>query len=354
MKNIEVLYQDALELLKELIKTPSHSKSEEGSAACLESFLNNHQIPFQRHHNNVWAVNKYFDERKPGILLNSHHDTVLPNSAYTRDPYDARIEDGKLFGLGSNDAGASLVSLLALFRYYYDREDLKYNLIIAASAEEENSGANGITSVMKLLPSFDFAIVGEPTEMHLAIAEKGLMVLDGHAHGVPGHAAREEGDNAIYRAMKDIAWIENYNFDKVSDQLGKVKMTVTQVNAGKQHNVVPALCDFVVDVRTTDCYSNEEILKIINTNTQSEIIARSLRLQPSSINPDHPIVRAGMELGRKTYGSPTLSDQSLIDKPSLKMGPGDSARSHSADEFVYTSEIKEGIGLYIEMLSKIL
>jgi acetylornithine deacetylase len=300
--------------------------------------------------NNIWAWNKHFDPAKPTILLNSHHDTVKPNSGYTRNPFDAAIEDGKLYGLGSNDAGGCLVSLIATFLYFYEHHDLKYNFCLATTAEEEISGHNGLELIIPELGELDFAIVGEPTLMQLAIAERGLMVLDCTAHGHAGHAAREEGDNAIYKAMKDIEWFRTYQFPKVSELFGVVKMSVTIINAGSQHNVVPATCTFTVDVRVTDAYRNEQVLDIIKQHVGCEVKARSTRLKPSSIDKNHPIVQAGIALGRTTYGSPTTSDQSLLDITSIKIGPGDSARSHSEDEFVYVEEIREGIELYVKML----
>jgi acetylornithine deacetylase len=286
-------------------------------------------------------------------LLNSHHDTVKPNTGYTRDPLAATVEEDKLFGLGSNDAGGCLVSLIATFLYFYQQTELKYNFCLVASAEEEISGKNGVESVLDDIGPIDFAIVGEPTLLDLAIAEKGLMVLDCTALGTAGHAARNEGDNAIYKAIKDIEWFQNYTFERTSSTLGPIKMSVTVIQAGSQHNVVPATCNFVVDVRTTDAYSNEETLDIIKAHVKSEVTARSTRLKSSSIPETHPIVKAGILLGRKVYGSPTMSDQALIPVPSLKLGPGDSARSHMADEFIYIDEIRAGIDLYIAMLEKI-
>ncbi|CAG5070071.1 Acetylornithine deacetylase [Dyadobacter sp. CECT 9623] len=350
VEQIQVLSGEAIELLKRLIETPSFSKEETNTAQLLEDFFNKKSIPFERLKNNIWAKNLHFDEAKPTILLNSHHDTVKPNKSWTLDPFKAIEEDGKLFGLGSNDAGGCLVSLIATFCYFYDRQDLKYNIIIATTAEEEISGKEGLEIVAPLLPEIAFAIVGEPTEMHLAVAEKGLLVLDCTAKGKSGHAAREEGDNAIYKALKDIEWIIGYQFPKVSPSLGPIKMSVTIINAGTQHNVVPDSCVFTVDVRVTDQYTLEEIINEIQQNIHSEVVPRSIRLRPSSIPVDHPIVLEGLKLGRNTYGSPTTSDQALLDCPSLKMGPGHSARSHSADEFIYLHEIEEGITQYIQML----
>jgi len=310
-------------------------------------------IKTHRKLNNIWARNEHFDASKPTILLNSHHDTVKPNSGYTRDPFDAKIEDGKLYGLGSNDAGGCLVSLIMVFVYFYHRKNLKYNFCLAVTAEEEISGVNGLELIIPELGKLDFGIVGEPTLMQLAIAEKGLMVLDCVAHGKAGHAAREEGENAIYRALPDIEWFRTYRFPKESEIFGPVKMSVTVINAGSQHNVVPASCNFVVDVRVTDAYRNEEVLEIIRRHVSCDVKPRSIRLKPSKIDKNHPIVQAGIALGLSTYGSPTTSDQSLLDIPSLKVGPGDSARSHMADEFVYIEEMREGIDLYIKMLEKI-
>ncbi len=353
--NYEELYGDAVELLKSLIATPSISRGEQDTAVLIDRFLTHHGVQnINRLYNNVWAMNRYFDPGKPTILLNSHHDTVKPNSAYTRNPFTPTVEGDRLYGLGSNDAGASVVSLLAAFRHFYDRADMAYNLCVAITAEEENSGNKGLECVLPHLGKLDFAIVGEPTLMQLAIAERGLIVIDCVAHGRAGHAAREEGDNAIYRAMKDIEWFRTYRFPRESDLFGAVKMTVTIINAGSQHNVVPAECRFTVDIRVTDRYTNKEVVEEIRRHVDCEVVPRSTRLKPSSIDPSHPIVKAGLALGRTTYGSPTTSDQALLDIPSLKLGVGDSARSHSADEFVHLSEIREGIELYIRMLEQIL
>jgi len=351
---IETLQKDSLELLKTLISIQSFSKEEAQTADVIEQFLQDRQIQTHRKLNNIWAYNKYFDAAKPTVLLNSHHDTVKPNSGYSRDPYDAKIEDGKLFGLGSNDAGGCLVSLIATFLYFYEQQELSYNICLAATAEEEISGNNGLECVLPDLGELDFAIVGEPTLMNLAIAERGLLVLDCTVTGKAGHAAREEGDNAIYKALKDIEWFRNYTFSKVSEVFGPLKMTVTIINAGSQHNVVPATCTFTVDVRVTDSYTNEEVLKIIRTNVDCEVKPRSIRLKPSSIDKEHPLVQSGIALGRTTYGSPTTSDQALLSISSVKVGPGDSARSHMADEYVYVNEIGEGIELYINMLKPVI
>jgi acetylornithine deacetylase len=353
MTDTNLLYQQAVQLLQQLIATPSFSREEDRTADLIEQFLHTHGIHAERKMNNLWARNKYFDPGKPTILLNSHHDTVKPNSGYTRDPFDAITEDGKLYGLGSNDAGGCLVSLIMTFLYFYDRDDLKYNFCLATTAEEEISGVNGLELVIPELGELSFGIVGEPTLMNLAIAEKGLMVLDCTAHGKAGHAAREEGDNAIYKALKDIEWFRTYRFPKESEMFGPIKMSVTIINAGSQHNVVPATCVFTVDVRVTDAYRNEEVLEIIRQHVSCDVQPRSIRLKPSSIDREHPIVQAGLALGRTTYGSPTTSDQSLLDIQSIKVGPGDSARSHTADEFIYVEEIREGIDLYIKMLEQI-
>ena len=350
---IEKLIQDSTGLLRDLIRIPSFSKEENKTADAIERFLQQRGVKTFRKMNNVWAYNKYYDADKPTVLLNSHHDTVKPNTGYTRNPFSPDVVDGKLFGLGSNDAGGCLVSLVATFLYFYAREDLRYNFCIATTAEEEISGVNGLELVIPDLGPLEFAIVGEPTLMQLAVAERGLMVLDCTAHGKAGHAAREEGDNAIYKALKDIEWFTSYRFPKESEEFGVIKMSVTVIHAGSQHNVVPASCEFVVDIRVTDAYRNEEVLDIIRQHVSCEVKPRSVRLKPSSIPKDHPVVQAGLALGRETYGSPTTSDQALLDIPSLKLGPGDSARSHMADEFIHLDEISKGISLYIDILSRV-
>jgi acetylornithine deacetylase len=351
---MEKLQNDAVALLKELITISSFSREEDKTADVIEAFLQERKVKTQRQGNNIWAYNAHFDSSKPTLLLNSHHDTVKPNSGYSRDPFSADVEDGKLYGLGSNDAGGCLVSLIAAFLYYYNADDLTYNLCLAATAEEEISGVNGLESILPELGVLDFAIVGEPTLMNLAIAERGLMVLDCQVHGKAGHAAREEGENAIYKALRDIEWFRSYRFAKVSELFGPLKMSVTVINAGSQHNVVPELCSFTVDVRVTDAYTNEEVLKIIKTNVDCTVKPRSTRLKPSSIDKDHPIVQSGIRMGKQTYGSPTTSDQALLSIPSVKVGPGDSARSHMADEFVYVQEILDGIADYVEMLKPVI
>lgn len=344
----------AINLLEQLVAVPSFSREEDKTAVILEGFFAQHGIPTERKGNNIWARNKHFKAGHPTILLNSHHDTVRPNPGYTRDPFAAAIEGGKLFGLGSNDAGGPLVSLIAAFLHFYPQQDLKYNLILAATAEEEISGTEGVESIWPLLPPIDFAIVGEPTSCNLAAAEKGLMVLDCVAKGKAGHAAREEGVNAIYEALKDIDWFRNYQFPKVSPTLGNVKMTVTIIEGGKQHNVVPAECRYTVDVRVTDMYTLEEALDVIKTHVRSEVTPRSMRMRPSGVGDDHIVVMAAKRLELQIYGSPTTSDQALMPVPSVKIGPGDSARSHTADEFIYISEIVKGIDTYIALLKAVI
>jgi len=352
--NTKQLIHKATELLKQLISTPSLSKEEDKTAKLIFNFLKNEGVEEPHIYlNNVWAVNKHFDPAKETLMLNSHHDTVKPNNGYTRPPFNPQVENGKLFGLGSNDAGGPLVSLIATFLYFYNTPNLAYNILIACTAEEEISGKNGIVALMPVVPEPSIAIIGEPTLMNMAIAEKGLMVLECTAHGVAGHAARNEGENAIYKALKDIEWVQSYEFPFQSKTLGPVKMTTTIINAGSQHNVIPDRCHFTIDVRTTDVYSNEETLAIIEQHIRSKIDPKSLRLNPSSIAIEHPLVKAGISLGMATYGSPTLSDQSLISIPSVKLGPGDSARSHTPDEFIYVDEIADGIEKYIELLKSI-
>jgi acetylornithine deacetylase len=347
---IQEYTEKAVQLLHQLIGTPSFSREEEGTAAILYAVLQDRDVDVQQSGYNVWARNQHWQEGKPVILLNSHHDTVKPAKGYTLDPFVPQIEGDKLFGLGSNDAGGPLVSLIFTFLHFYERQDLPFNLILAATAEEEISGPNGIASLLPQLGPINLGIIGEPTKMQLAIAEKGLMVIDGEAIGRSGHAARNEGLNALYIALDDIQWLRNYSFPKVSPFLGPVKATVTQIQAGSQHNVVPDRCDFVIDVRTNELYSNEEAFIILQSNTKSILKARSFRLNSSSLPEDHPIVQKGKSMGLTTFGSPTLSDQALMSFPTLKIGPGDSARSHTADEYIRISEIAEGIRLYIELL----
>lgn len=352
---IEQLTEDAIKLLKKLIKTQSFSSEEDETAVHIEDWFKHYNISYKRTKNNVWATNKHFDESKPTLLLNSHHDTVKPNSSYTRNPFEATVEDGKLYGLGSNDAGGCLVSLIATFTNFYNQKDLKYNLVIVASAEEESSGPNGLNSMLPIIPKVDVAIVGEPTLMNLAVAEKGLVVFDAVIDGTPSHAAHPNDNNAIYNSIEALQWFKDFKFEKGSKALGDVKLTVTQINAGNQHNVVPGHVDLVIDVRVNDAYSNAEIAAILQEKAPvTKLVPRSLRLNSSSIPMEHDLVRAGIAMGRTTYGSPTLSDQAALSCPSLKLGPGDSTRSHSADEFIYVNEIVEGIKIYIELLNRVL
>ena len=353
MSRIEELQQEAIQLLQDLINTRSLSSEEDQTAAIIKQWLAKHGVSCKQQQNNVYAVNKHEDPSKPYLLLNSHHDTVLPNSGYTRDPYKAAIENGKLYGLGSNDAGGALVCLLATFVYFYEQEDMAYNLVVAATAEEETSGDHGLNSLLKTLPNIDTAIVGEPTQMHLAVAEKGLVVFDATISGTASHAAHPNEDNPIYKIGAVINWFQQLKFDRVSDALGPVKLTVTQVNAGKQHNAVPADVALVIDVRVNDLYTNQEIEAILQ-EAPCTIKARSLRLGSSSIPMEHALVQAGISAGRNTYGSPTLSDQAALSCHSLKLGPGDSLRSHTADEFIYVKEIEEAIPLYISILKQAL
>lgn len=354
IQNIESLQQEAKQLLKNLIATSSFSKEEGGTATIIETFLQTHSVKTNRIQNNIWATNLHYDQSKPTLLLNSHHDTVKPNKGYTLDPFSPIEKDGKLFGLGSNDAGGCLVSLIACFLYFYNHTDLPYNIILIASAEEEISGFNGIELALKEVPTIDFGIVGEPTLLEMAIAERGLMVLDVEATGVAGHAAREEGENALYKILPDIEWFKTFQFDRVSDLLGAVKMTVTVIETdNKAHNVVPSTCKMVVDVRVNELYSFEEILATIQANIKSTVKPRSLRLRSSGIALDHVVVKAGLSLGKGYYGSVTTSDKALMPFPALKMGPGDSARSHTADEFIFLKEIEEGVLTYIQLLSTI-
>lgn len=352
---INGLYEEAVSLLKQLIATPSFSKEENDTAELICTFFEKHNVPFARVGNNIYAKNKYYDAAKKTVLLNSHHDTVKPNKGYTLDPFSPIEKDGKLFGLGSNDAGGCLVSLMATFLFYYDKLGTQYNVVFAASAEEEISGVNGIELVLPYLGQIDCGIVGEPTKLEMAVAERGLMVIDCVANGRAGHAARKEGENALYIALNDINWIRNYHFEKVSDLLGESMLTVTVIETeNKQHNVVPAQCKFVIDVRVNELYTFEEILNELKNNLKSTFKPRTTRMKSTSISLEHPLVKAGLSLGKGYYGSPTTSDKALMNFPTLKMGPGDSARSHTADEFIYLEEIRNGIETYIELLSKIL
>ncbi len=354
-KDINQLQQEAIELLKELIATPSFSKEEEQTAGILCRFLGERNIIHTRVGNNVFALNQHYDAAKPSILLNSHHDTVKPNKGYTFDPFTPFEKDGKLFGLGSNDAGGCLVSLITTFLYYYDKQDTKYNVVFAASAEEEISGVNGIELVLPYLGKIDCGIVGEPTKLEMAVAERGLMVIDCTAEGRSGHAARNEGENALYKAVDDINWIRNYKFEKISPLLGESRLTVTVISTENvQHNVVPSQCKFVIDVRVNELYTFEEILVELEQNLKSKFKPRTTRMKSTSIPLDHSLVLAGIKLGKGYYGSPTTSDKALMPFSTLKMGPGDSARSHTADEYIYIDEIRDGIETYIKMVAQIL
>jgi acetylornithine deacetylase len=351
----QTLFTEAVALLKQLIATPSFSKEENETAELICAFFERKGVRYKRVGNNVYAFNKHYDEKKPSILLNSHHDTVKPNKGYTNDPFSPIEKDGKLFGLGSNDAGGCLVSLIATFLHFVDQEGLSHNVVFAASAEEEISGVNGIELVLPYLGNIDFGIVGEPTKLEMAVAERGLMVIDCVAPGRSGHAARNEGENALYNALDDINWIRNYQFDKVSDLLGPSRMTVTVISTENvQHNVVPSTCKFVIDVRVNELYTFEEILEALRKNLKSAFKPRTTRMKSTSIPLDHPLVQAGLALGKGYYGSPTTSDKALMPFPTLKMGPGDSARSHTADEYIFLSEIEEGIATYIALLNKVI
>ena len=348
--SLEELTSSAIELLKSLIATPSFSEEEDQTAEFIEAWLKKYGVITRREGNSVIAVNKYEDSSKPYFLLNSHHDTVRPNKAYTRDPFTPEVIDGKLYGLGSNDAGGPLVSLMATFVHFYNRSDLPYNLVMVASAEEETAGKNSLRGILPQLPEFELAIVGEPTLLDLAIAEKGLLVYDAIVKGTPSHAAHPNHNNPIYKLGDVLKWFEELEFEKKSEMLGSVKITVTQVSAGKQHNVVPAEVALVVDVRVTDAYTNEEVDAYFKTHAPCQMTARSTHLRSSGNESNHPLVLAGKSLGRKTYGSPTLSDQAALRCKSMKMGPGDSLRSHQADEFIYLHEIEEAVVLYTDLL----
>ena len=351
---INLLQKEAKQLLSKLIATPSFSKEENNTADLIQAYLHQKKVKTERIQNNIWATNLHFDNSKPSILLNSHHDTVRPNKGYTLDPFSPIEKEGKLFGLGSNDAGGCLVSLIACFLFFYDQQNLPYNIVLVASAEEEISGHDGIELALKSIPSIDFGIVGEPTLLEMAIAERGLMVLDVVATGKAGHAAREEGESALYKILPDLNWFRTFQFDKVSDLLGAVKMSVTVIETdNKQHNVVPSTCKMVVDVRVNELYTFEEILATIEKNVQATVTPRSLRMRSTGIALDHVLITSGLQLGKGYYGSVTTSDKALMSFPTLKMGPGDSARSHTADEFIYLNEIEEGVSTYIQLLSTI-
>ena len=342
-----------IEILSGLINIQSLSKEEQPAAEYIEEILRLNNVKFVRDKNNVWVSNKYFQEGKYTILLNSHLDTVKPNRGYSRNPYKAEIVDGKLYGLGSNDAGGALIALLGTFLHFYEEEDLPFNLVFAASAEEEISGREGMEYLFPRLPKIDFAIVGEPTLLDISIAERGLMVLDCKSLGKSGHAARKDGINAISKAIEDINWFNSYEFPNLSKELGSVSMSVTEIKGGIQHNVIPSECHFVVDVRVNDQYTNQEVLEIIKSNVTCEVKARSTRLNSSGVNENHPIIPVAEKLSIKTYGSPTLSDQALIPCESVKMGPGDSLRSHTADEFIFLDELEQAIPKYITVLTKL-
>ena len=352
--NLSKLKEEVIDLLKELIAIQSFSKEEDKTARLIHQFLSAHQVEVNLDLNNVWGRNMYFDSEKPTIILNSHHDTVRPNSQWKRDPFTATVEDNILYGLGSNDAGGALVSLLATFLHFYQQPDLNYNLIYAATAEEEISGSSGLEHLLPSLGKLDLGIVGEPTGMDMAVSEKGLVVLDCLVHGKAGHAARSTGTNAITKALKDLEWFDTYEFKLQSKYQGPVKMTITVINAGSQHNVIPEICEFTVDVRTTDQYSNQEVVDLIRHHVSCEVTPRSLRLNPSGIPEDHPVVVAGEKTGCMLFGSPTSSDQALIKFPSVKIGPGLSERSHTADEHINLDEIRLGIDRYIKILDQLL
>lgn len=349
MMTQEEYVRDAIGLLSQLIATPSTSRNEKDAANIMEKALRNYGFTPYREANNVWVIGPHFDEQKPTLLLNAHIDTVKPVDSWRRDPFAPTIEGDTLYGLGSNDCGGGLCSLLQTFRMLTEKTQ-NYNLIYLASAEEEVSGKDGISRALPLLPKIDLAIVGEPTGMQPAVAEKGLMVLDVIAHGKSGHAARNEGVNAIYEALDDMRWIRDYKFEKVSPFLGPTKMTLTVVNAGTQHNVIPDTCTMLVDIRTNEFYDNEELFHFICQHLKSEVKAHSFRLKSSRIDPEHPLIKKCVAMGMKPFGSPTLSDQALMHFPSFKLGPGESSRSHSADEFIKISEIADAIAKYKELL----
>lgn len=345
----EQYVSDAVQLLKKLIATPSVSRNEKDAADIMEQTIRSYGFEPQREANNLWIIDPHYDESRPTLLLNAHIDTVKPVASWSREPFSPDVEDGVLYGLGSNDCGGGLCSLLQIFRMLTEKPQ-SYNLIYLASAEEEVSGKDGITRALPLLPHIDLAIVGEPTGMNPAVAEKGLMVLDVIAHGKSGHAARNEGVNAIYEALDDMRWIRDYKFEKVSEFLGPTKMTLTVVNAGTQHNVIPDKCTMLVDIRTNEFYDNEEVYEFIRQHLKSEVKAHSFRLKSSRIDPEHPLIRKCVAIGMKPFGSPTLSDQALMHFPSFKLGPGESSRSHSANEFIRISEIRDAIAKYETLL----
>ena len=345
----EKYVKDAVALLTRLIATPSTSRNEKEAADIMEETIREYGFLPQREVNNVWTIGPHYNPDKPTLLLNAHIDTVKPVDSWQHIPFVPTIEDDRLYGLGSNDCGGGLCSLLQIFRMLTEKPQ-SYNLIYLASAEEEVSGKDGISRALPLLPKIDLAIVGEPTGMQPAVAEKGLMVLDVIAHGKSGHAARNEGVNAIYEALDDMRWIRDYKFEKVSEFLGPTKMTLTVANAGTQHNVIPDTCTMLVDIRTNEFYDNEEVYHFICQHLKSEVKAHSFRLKSSHIDPEHPLIKKCVAMGMKPFGSPTLSDQALMSFPSFKLGPGESSRSHSADEFIRISEIADAIAKYKELL----
>lgn len=340
---------DAVVLLRKLISTPSVSRNEKAAADVMQHYMNSCGLTPHREGNNLWVMSQDWDDGKPTLLLNAHIDTVKPAPSYTRNPFEPTIEGDTLYGLGSNDCGGGLTTLLQVFRWLTLRPQ-PYNLVYLASAEEEVSGKDGFSRALPLLPKIDVAVVGEPTGMQPAIAEKGLMVLDVIAHGKSGHAARNEGVNAIYEALDDMVWIRDYKFKRVSPLLGPTKMTLTVVNAGTQHNVIPDLCTMLVDIRTNEYYKNEDVYEFICQHLKSEVRAHSFRLHSSHISPEHPLIKRCVSMGMTPYGSPTLSDQALMPFPSFKLGPGESARSHTADEFIRISEMRNAFETYQELL----
>ena len=359
MSTTQNITNSAIDLLKKMIAIPSLSREEKEVADLIEQYLQENGITTGRLINNVYALNKYFDPAKKSILLNSHHDTVKPAKGYTTDPFTPTEIEGRLIGLGSNDAGGPLVSLIATFIHFFNRENLPFNIILAATAEEEISGTNGIELLLKdgifldTLQGSDFmgGLVGEPTKMQMAVAERGLLVMDATVHGKAGHAAREEGINAIYLAMQDIQAIAKMDFEKTSELLGKTTAKVTVIETdNKAHNVVPSSCRFVLDVRVNEKYDFDEVIDCLKATLKAELVPRSLRMKSSIIAMDHPIVKAGKKLGLSHYGSPTTSDKALMPFPALKIGPGDSARSHTADEYIYISEIENGISMYVQLI----
>lgn len=349
---MEVWAKEAIKLLQKMIATPSLSRNEEDVVQILIDYFESKDLPYDRIGNNLIVKSMDWEDGKPTLLLNSHVDTVKPASTYTRNPHSPDIEGDILYGLGSNDAGGCLVSLLMTFQVLQQKKQ-PYNLVFIASAEEEVSGKDGISLALSKAPKIDFGVVGEPTQMHLAIAEKGLLVVDGTVKGKSGHAARNEGDNAIYKALKDVEWFSTFQFAEVSKTLGPVKTTVTGINAGTQHNVVPDTCTYMVDIRTNEKYTNEEVLEVIQKNTIGDIVPRSVRLNSSFTPENHAIIKRANQIGRKLYGSPTLSDQAQMPFSTVKLGPGDSARSHTADEYIKLSEIEEGIQLYVDLLDEL-